>query len=58
MIESSYIPYSKRYEIADEKLGGLLDYLERVMAWDIRLSCTPNQTCWYINSNKKSNYTK
>lgn len=57
-MENTYIPYSKRYEIADEKLGGLLDYLERVMGWDIRLSCTPNQTCWYINSNKKSNYTK
>lgn len=32
---SPYIPYSKRHEIEDPDLAGLLDYIERVMGWDI-----------------------
>lgn len=31
-----YIPYSIRHNITDPNLAWLLDYLERVMGWDIR----------------------
>jgi len=34
-MENTYIPYSKRNNIEDTDLAWLLDYVERVMGWDI-----------------------
>jgi len=36
-MENTYIPYSKRHDISDQQLAWLLDYVERVMGWDIQL---------------------
>jgi len=32
---SKYVPYSQRHNITDPDFGGLLDYIERVIWWDI-----------------------
>ncbi len=32
---TEYTPFSKRYNITDKDIGWLLDYIERVMGWDI-----------------------
>jgi hypothetical protein len=32
----AYVPYSTRYNISDERLAKLFNYLERVLAWDLK----------------------
>lgn len=34
-METIYTPYSKRHNIQNPELAGLLDYLEREMGWNI-----------------------
>jgi hypothetical protein len=38
---TEYIPYSTRHNITDKDLAGLLDYLERIMGWDIEMKNYP-----------------
>lgn len=34
-MENTYIPYATRENVQDEKLHPILNYIERVLAWDV-----------------------
>lgn len=47
--KNTYTPYSIRHNITDKDLAGLLDYLERIMGWDIEQyqSFSDNTDWWW-----------
>lgn len=46
-METEYIPYATREQIKDESLHPILNYIERVLAWDIKFQYTDSET-WII----------
>lgn len=53
---TEYIPYSERNGIKDPCLGGLLNYLERVMGWDIKLRIVEDLGEWFIHQENRDKF--
>ena len=48
-METVYIPYSVRENVRDERLHSILNYIERVIAWDIKFQYTDTDN-WIIGT--------